>query len=123
MKNELSMPKGCTVLEEEEMMYVDGGSASLPMRTDYLSKSYCLSFADTLIKYRAVVGMTKQEVAEEIYGHAVLYYNAKYSVVVSLGIGLLARQYIINHSNPIDIADYGDTPERKNIYRLIWNNV
>ncbi len=119
MKNELSIPKGCTVLEKEEMIYVDGGSVTLTQRTDFLKKNYCLKFANGLIQQGRVKRMTQQEIAEEIFAHAVIYYslNGKYT----FGLGTALADYFVDHARVIDIVDGGDSSFRKSIYNMIWN--
>ena len=119
MKNELSMPKGCTVLEEEEMNYVEGGGVSLSPRREYLNKSYCLNYSKNLISRGMVKDMTPLEVAQEIYAHTVMYYA--YSSYRFVGIGEDIRRELLEHANPIDIEDGGDSFGRKAVYGIIWN--
>lgn len=118
---ELSLPTNYAQIDNTEMEYVDGGSTSLRMSKDYLSKDTCRSTAYRLILTHSVHNMSQLEIAQEIYGHAVLYY-ASPSLINIIGpvISYPILNYIRTHGNPIDIADGGDTKKRKAAYTAIW---
>lgn len=64
--------------------------------------------------------MTQLEIAKEIFAHAQAYYHE--SQIRSIpGIGDSVADYIVEHADPIDITDGGDTTVRKAAYTLIWN--
>ncbi|PRR83477.1 hypothetical protein [Clostridium vincentii] len=100
------------------MEYVDGGSVSLSMSGAYLSKAVCLGLASNLINTGAVSGMSRQQIACEIFAHAVIYYGT--SPIVVGAIGSVMFNDIRSHANPIDIADGGDTWKRRVAFNVIW---
>lgn len=115
----LVMPNNYAVMNEEEMAYVEGGNASLPMKRTYLRKSTCTATASGLYYSKQVTGMSIQEIAEEIYAHAVLFYNAANTNVTAVNVAVVV--YIMQHAGVIDIENGGDTVARKTAYSMIWN--
>lgn len=115
----LVMPNNYAVMNEEEMAYVEGGNASLPMKRTYLRKSTCTATASGLYYSKQVTGMSIQEIAEEIYAHAVLFYNAANTNVTAVNAAVVV--YIMQHAGVIDIENGGDTAARKTAYSMIWN--
>ncbi|ADL51182.1 hypothetical protein [Clostridium cellulovorans] len=115
----LQLPNNFVGVDEEEMEYVDGGSASIAVDESYLSKSTCSSLARGLVSSGRVTGMTQTEVAQEIFAHAMCYYGA--DSLKDAGISGSVVDYLYNHANPIDIADGGDTWYRKAVFAAIWN--
>jgi len=69
--------KNLKVLSNENMKNIKGGNASLVMRWDYQDKDECLAVANRLIDRGAVTGMTRKQIAQEIYAHAKMYYCAE----------------------------------------------
>lgn len=117
----LKMPKNYVVMDEEEMIYVEGGSYSLKMTDWYLKKYICNQTAEGLLKSGKVTGMSKLQIAQEIYAHAVAYYN--FSSLLGGTIGYYIALGIKNDANPIDIEDGGDKRFGfMNAYTWIWNN-
>lgn len=121
MEMVMQMPNKYIEVCDDEMMYVEGGSVSLSMSKMYLSKSTCLALASTYVRYGAVTGMTRNQVAEEMYAHAVIYYAA--DSVRALGISNSIISYCINCGKDIDIADGGDTLVRRTAFALIWTGI
>lgn len=115
----LVMPSSYAVMSEEEMTYVEGGNASLPMNRAYLSKSTCTATASGLYYSKQVTGMSVQEIAEEIYAHAILFYKSAEVNVTLVNVAVIA--YIMKHASVIDIENGGDTALRKAAYKTIWN--
>ena len=87
---------------------------SIPVQKEYLKKSACIVKARMLVSSNQI-SMDIQECAEEIYAHTVVYYCAD-----SLKKYHINFEGIINHANPIDLEDGGDTKPRKILYKLIW---
>ena len=130
---ELVMPSSYVLMDEEEMMYVEGGtSVQLYVSKSYLSKSNCKSVAAI---YASMVGLTTMRVAKEIYAHAKMYYmsvqtiaGSAISMVMSTNpctklasASVLASMlWIKDHSNPIDLG--GDSDFRVAVYNGIWNS-
>ena len=63
--------------------------------------------------------MTQQELAEEIFAHAVAYYDGPLLAGIP-GIGDDIMNYLVSHANPIDVADGGDSFIRKVAFSAIW---
>lgn len=89
------------------------------MKRTYLRKSTCTATASGLYYSKQVTGMSIQEIAEEIYAHAVLFYNAANTNVTA--VNAAAVVYIMQHAGVIDIENGGDTAARKTAYSMIWN--
>ncbi len=122
---EIVLPEDAVPLSMEEMRSVEGGSAHVGLTRSFLDKNFCLSQAGMLINQKKVVGMTKLEIAQELYAHAVVKYN--YEVVLAYGVitagaGLaVANEIYKSAANGADIEDYGDTAVRKTFYTTVWN--
>lgn len=81
----------------------------------YRDKETCMTTAEQIIRSGKVGGMTALDIAKEIFSHATIFYCASW-----LHDHGLRQQYLLEHSNPIDIMDGGDTIIRKIIYNVIW---
>ncbi|MBU5591219.1 hypothetical protein KQI89_05530 [Clostridium sp. MSJ-4] len=110
----LTMPSNYVEIERDEMEYVDGGSCELAMDRAYLNKPVCTLKAWELKRSGAVKGMTASQIEQEIYAHAVCYYLA------SEVRWIPGTSWIINHGNPINLDDGGDSQTRQAIYATIW---
>ena len=112
-----------------EMEKVHGTRVSLPMDLKYRNKANCMNEAARLIDQHLVTGMTQQQIQEEIFGHAVAFYDGQALVnyigthggVVGGMAATAAVAYLVSHANPIDIEDGGDTALRQAIFALIWS--
>lgn len=115
---ELTMPVSFIAMDEEEMTYVDGGAQHYLTGREF-DKDYCKSVAKN---YMAETGLSQSRIAKEIFAHAVLFAFGITGKVVSIMNGISGFQneldYIINHSNPVDIG--GDSWARVAIYNVIW---
>ena len=60
-----------------EMEKVHGTRVSLPMDLKYRNKANCMNEAARLIDQHLVTGMTQQQIQEEIFGHAVAFYDGQ----------------------------------------------
>ncbi|MEG1285360.1 MAG: hypothetical protein RSD22_06470 [Romboutsia sp.] len=126
--------KGIKILNENEMKMVTGGNTSLPINERYLSKNVCLEEAKWLGHYGAVTGMSVQQIAEEIYAHAVIYYKSLpvgtiAAAVSRTGVSGLAgiatlvtliSAILINKGKEVDITNGGDTKARQLLYKGVW---
>lgn len=114
----LVLPSSCSVLCEEEMVYVEGG-VQVYLTKRMFNKSYCLQIAS---KYTKSTGLSKSRIAKEIFSHAILYlYGNLGAVATAVGGVPLAKStfaYIKQHSNPVDIG--GDPWYRVAVYNAIW---
>ena len=135
--NNLVLPLNCNVMDEDEMMYFEGGlnPNQLYVSTALLDKNYCTSIA---INYTGITGLSQSRIAHEIYAHAFLYYaNPAISTGLAVIVGGMASglggvpgaligvaaataafTYIKDHSNPIDIG--GDSDIRVAVFDAIW---
>jgi len=116
------------------MKSVTGGAADMAMSSRYLDKNVCLQEAYWLGHYRVVTGMSLQEIAEEIYAHAIFYYTGLSSDAIAtilsksgipeLGLSSflisLIADFLISKGEVINIADGGDTSFRKLVYKGVW---
>ena len=110
----LVMPSNYAVMDEEEMMYLEGGVAPIYVNSDMLNKNYCLKMAED---YMEATGMSKMRIAMEIYAHAVLYVGGLAAGAV-LGLDNKVVAEIVNRANPIDLG--GDGVGRLAVYTAIW---
>lgn len=68
--------KSLEILTTENMKNIEGGNASLPMKMAYTNKNTCLEKAQELIDNGHVTGMSKLQIAKEIYAHAIAFYDS-----------------------------------------------
>lgn len=116
--NALVMPKSYSIMNEEEMTYVEGGSKNVAMSDKFLTKSYCTWYASMMLRRSEVSGMLDHEIAEELYAHAVCFY--KYDKVALL-VGIPLTYYCYsNAKDGIAIMDGGDDAIRKAFYSTVW---
>ena len=108
----LKMPSSYAVMNEEEMVYLEGGGINV--NTKMLDKNYCLEIAKN---YTASTGLSQSRIAMEIYAHAILYFGGLTARdVIGLDNKIVAE--IIDHANPIDLG--GDHLGRVAAYSAIW---
>ena len=81
-----------------------------------LYKTECMKQAQNILKERKIEHMTAEQIAAELYFHAVVFYFCK--AVSGLRIHLF--QKLMRHAEQIDLSDYGDTPVRQYCFRLLW---
>ena len=101
----------------------------IPLFQIHRKKANCMNEAARLIDQHLVTGMTQQQIQEEIFGHAVAFYDGQALVnyigthggVVGGMAATAAVAYLVSHANPIDIEDGGDTALRQAIFALIWS--
>ncbi len=86
------------------------------MERKYLDKKTCLAMADEIIAGDRIAGMTRQQIAEEIYAHASAYYFCGW-----LERFRLRFRFIMDRADPIDLADHGDKPFRRFCYKVFWH--
>ena len=133
MKNTMNckmvIPEEFYVLEYNEMIAIEGGT-QIVLDRRYLDKNTCLAEAGYIKQYGGMPGMTQDEIAKEIYAHAVLYYNVAptFDAIATAVYNIygtersLAREraeYIKSHANPVDLG--GDTAIRTYVFNVLWN--
>lgn len=114
----LVMPSSYAVMSEDEMCYIEGGDAHLPMKTAYLNKAKCKEVAASLIKNKKVKNMSELGIAQEIFGHAILFYRA--ALVNYAGINSWVINEIISHAKVADIENGGDKWYKVVAYSALW---
>ncbi|WP_346905991.1 hypothetical protein [Clostridium sp.] len=126
--------KGVKILNENDMKSVTGGATNLQMERRFLDKNVCLEEAKWMGHYRVITGMSLQEIAEEMYAHAVFYYQGLTAKEIATALsksgipGLLLTttltnaiaDMLIDKGGVINIEDGGDTSFRKLIYKGVW---
>lgn len=116
--NNFIFPNGTEFLTNEEQEKRICGVAHIEMSPLYLAKSACEVKATQLIATKQVTRMSILGIAQEIFAHARAYYAS--STIIALGVDISKVNEIKSRANPVDIADGGDTANRKAIYRHIW---
>lgn len=86
------------------------------MNRMYLSRQACLQEARRIIQGGHIDGMSELEIAQEIFFHAGAYYTR-----TALQKYRLDFRRIIEAADPIDLADGGDYPARRLVYRIWWH--
>lgn len=119
------------VLSENDMKSVTGGDANIPVDRRFLDKDTCMAEARGLGQYRIVTGMTAQEIAEEIYAHAVFYYNSfdieaiakalEKEGIPSATTHQAIAEMLREKGKEINITNGGDKWYRMAIYKFVWN--
>ncbi|ARC83152.1 bacteriocin-type signal sequence domain protein [Clostridium argentinense CDC 2741] len=126
--------RGIKVLNENDMKSITGGAANIPVSRRFLDKNICLEEARALVHYRGVSGMSLQEIAEEIYAHAVFYYQGLTAneiakalsksglagFTLSAALTSSIADILISKGEVINIEDGGDTSFRKLVYKGVW---
>lgn len=108
----VSTPKGCIMLDANEMDCIEGG-VSLKMKRGYLNKTTCKKVG---AQYAAATGLSKMRIAKEVYAHAVIYYASsaaliRYSATLAVTLGVTgvavdaSLLWMRKHANPIDIGN------------------
>ncbi len=114
----LVMPSSYAVMDEEEMMYLEGGSKdgiNIGMFRSYLSKQACIDQARGIIRTKGWKNVTSGQLAKEIYGHAVVYY--RFSILGKLPV---AKDVIYSHvADGVDLENAVD--RHQNVWNIIWN--
>ncbi len=113
----LQMPKDYLVMEEDEMMYVNGGvdNINIGMSQGYLNKTTCIDQAKGIIMTHGWGNATSMQLAKEIYGDAVVYYKASI-----LGKIPVLDEAVYSHvANGVDLANGVDRYQA--VWDLLWN--
>ena len=114
MEATLKMPSKYAIMDAEEMMYTDGG-VNLGMSQAYLSKTICIQQAQGVIRTYHWNNVTGDELAKEIYGHAVVYYR----MAVLSKIPVLDTAVYAHVANGVDVDNAVDRYQWA--WNLIWN--
>ena len=86
----------------------------------FLNKEACLVHGRILILNGYITGMTEQQIAEEVFAHAVCYYwydpNGNF-----FKSNPISKELYEKAADGIHIQDGGDTLVRRTFYTLVWN--
>ena len=86
---------------------------SVRIEKKYRSKFECMEKAREILD-SGLIDMDEQELAEEIYAHARVYYwFLRFSKIPGF-------RFLLNRADPIDLADGGDKRFRRMMFRLVW---
>ncbi len=119
------MPKGYVSMDEEEMMYVEGGEGfSTTVNRNMLGKNYCMAFAAVVQNFCG--GLSQVRIAKEVYAHAKVYYAgisnlAWMAACLGGGVTTAILLDILIHASPVNMG--GDSFQRLVAFELIWNNI
>lgn len=129
MKNKtLVMPASYAVMDSNEMARIEGGwnytysatNIAVPVSRLYLSKSVCLSVANSIISNHGANGMCngmdKTRIAAELYSHALVYYGA--STLIKMGIDSAELRSLQSSGK---VADIGLGDGHDDLYMQIWS--
>ena len=113
---ELKLPVNSVLITNEEELNIIGGSCTVSITRDLLSKDYCKTKAQQLINNGSVTGMSKTEIAQELYAHAVAHYLG--SAIQACGVDM---SFLLDHTiDGVQLDDNGDTWARKVGYAAVW---
>ena len=84
---------------------------SIPVRREYLDKKECLREAHRLKHDGMIHGMSKKQIAREIYFHAVMFHYCNRTN---------RHGWWREHADPINLHDGGDTLLRRAAYAVCW---
>lgn len=68
------MPSSFSVIDDIEMIYVEGGSKNVDMSPNFLDKTYCSWYASMMLSRSEVTDVEQNETAKELFAHARCYY-------------------------------------------------
>ncbi len=127
-ENKLLMPHNYYVVNEEDMQYIEGGNTfSFKCTETYKNKVNCYNYANAIIRYHGITGMTQLEVAAEIYAHAQIYYFIKSiptNTIFTEAIRDAVFADLIRRTAIIDIESGGDTRiGYKQAYAWVWDHI
>ena len=84
---------------------------SIPVRREFLDKQECLKEARKLLREGTLRGMNEEQIARELYSHAVVFYFCDRT-----GRFLFLKE----HASPIDMRDGGDRPFMRAAFAACW---
>jgi len=92
---------------------------NIPMNKVLYSRSNCSKMAEEILESGKIEGMTKSQLACEIFAHAYVFYNFRF-IPSALGKTAKFRSFYRSVSDGVDLADNGDSMIRRIAYRVIW---
>ena len=127
-ENKLLMPHNYHAINGEEMQYIEGGNTfSFKCTEAYKNKVNCYNYANAVIRYHGITGMTQLEVAAEIYAHAQIYYfirSIQTNKIFTESIRDAVFADLLRRAEMIDVESGGDTRLGfKQAYNWIWNHI
>lgn len=95
----------------EEVIRMMETKTKIPIRREFLNKKACLREAKKLLKEGKIHGMSRKQLAKEIYFHAAMYDYCERT-------GRFTKWK--EHADPINLRDGGDTRRRRAAYEVCW---
>lgn len=86
-----------------------------PAAAELLQRKNCLHKADEIIKDELISGMSRKDIAKELYFHASVYHICRF-----LEKHHIRFSWLLRHADPIDLADGGDVWYRRAVFSLWW---
>jgi len=93
---------------------------NIPMDRYYYDKKNCVESAEAIIKEEKITGMTKRQIAAELYAHAFIYFNFQRIPKIIRETSFAKRMYE-STANGIDLEDNGDTIKRRIFYAFVYS--
>lgn len=109
-------------LDSQSRGTVENGRVNIDVSERFLYKSNCITHAKILIANKYITGMTEQEIAEEIFAHAVCYYWYDPNGNIFRD-NPISKELHDHAADGILIESGGDTVVRKAFYKYVWINV
>ena len=127
----LVMPKGHSVMNRDEMTYVEGGADPLPYRWSYASTGGAMVKSISYINHMGWNMLYAYDLAAEIYCHAMAYYCGSAFLSMCSALGYSATKikdssFWKSVSNGIDLENGLDKKilcgvERYRIFRAVYS--
>ena len=86
-----------------------------PAAVSLLKRKNCLKKAEEIINEKLISGMSREEIAKELYFHASVYHICRF-----LAKYRIRFRWLLRHADPIDLADGGDVWYRRAVFNLWW---
>ena len=92
---------------------------NIPMVENLYNRDYCKELALKIINDETITGMSKAQLAVEIFAHAYIYYNFPLVPTVLRKLSVVKSVYR-SVEDGVDLEDNGDSLIRRIAYRVIW---
>ena len=86
-----------------------------PAAAELLKRRNCLHKADEIISEKLISGMSRKDIAKELYFHASVYHICRF-----LEKHHIRFKWLLSHADPIDLADGGDVWYRRVVFSFWW---
>ena len=104
----LVMPSSYAVMNEEEMMYLEGGYA-IQQSIMFLNKTFVKMYALSLKTINGWNNISIYDLAAEIYSHALAYYSGGWLLKIAAGLGASKAANYLKSLKVIDVENGRDS--------------